>query len=321
MKILCLIPMDEQHRKMLEEAAPGAECVFRSAREPRDLVPDDVRDADIIIGNPPPQWLKKNKKCRLVQLQSAGTDGYTEPGVLPEGCELCNATGAYGLAISEHMVGVTLMLLKKLHLYYQEQLKPDWVDRGAVKSIWNSQTLVVGLGDIGSEYAMRMHALGSTVTGIRRTVQKKPDYLEALYQMDALDRELESADIVAATLPGTRETYRIFNKERFDRMKEGAIFINIGRGTAVDQDALYEALEIGHLAGAAIDVTDPEPLPLDHPLWKAKNIIITPHISGYFHLQETYERIVRIALENVRRSLSGEELKNRVDFATGYRRI
>lgn len=317
MKVLCLIPMDSDHRRLLESVDPSAE--YEYVTDPKSLDAESLSGADVVIGNPDPALLKENHRLRLLQLQSAGTDGYTKEGVLPDSCTLCNASGAYGLAISEHMLAAVLMLMKKLHLYYEEQEKHAWVDHGSVTSIWNSRTLVVGLGDIGGEFAKRMHALGSRVTGIRRTVQEKPDYLEKLVQMDALEEELAEADIVAASLPSTKETLHLFNRERFARMKQGAIFVNVGRGTAVDQEALYEALESGHLGGAALDVTDPEPLPPEHPLWTAKNVIITPHISGWFHLQETYERIVRIAVENYRRLLSGEELMNRVDFSTGYR--
>ena len=101
----------------------------------------------------------------------------------------------------------------------------------------------------------------------------------------------------------------------------GAFLLNIGRGNAVDSYALTEALNSGHLAGAGLDVAEPEPLPKDHPLWDAKNVMITPHISGFYHLPETLERIVRIATENLQKFLAGEELRNEVDFATGYRKF
>ena len=219
------------------------------------------------------------------------------------------------------MIGSLLCIMKKLHLYGADQSKHVWNDYGNVASIYGSKTLVVGFGDIGSEFAVRMHALGSQVTGIRRNKTEKPDYLEALYQMDAFYECLKTADIVATCLPGTKETYHIFDKKAFAQMKEGAFFLNVGRGSAVDSYALADALNSGHLAGASVDVTEPEPLPSDHPLWDAKNLLITPHISGNYHLKETHERIVRIAADNLDRFIRGEKLRNVVDFATGYRKL
>ena len=219
------------------------------------------------------------------------------------------------------MIGSLLCIMKKLHLYGADQSKHVWNDYGNVASIYGSKTLVVGFGDIGSEFAVRMHALGSQVTGIRRNKTEKPDYLEALYQMDAFYECLKTADIVVTCLPGTKETYHIFDKKAFAQMKEGAFFLNVGRGSAVDSNALADALNSGHLAGASVDVTEPEPLPSDHPLWDAKNLLITPHISGNYHLKETHERIVRIAADNLDRFMRGEKLRNVVDFATGYRKL
>jgi phosphoglycerate dehydrogenase-like enzyme len=316
-KVLVVLPVKESHKALLEGNAPaGAEFVY--CEEPtREM----IQGASIIIGNVPQDLLAGTSKLKWLQLNSAGTDGYTTPGVLPEGAYLTNATGAYGLALSEHMLAMLLCLMKKLHLYAEDQKAHVWGDRGNVMSIEGSTTLVVGMGDIGGEFAKRMHALGSHVIGIRRNKAEKPDYLDGLYQMDALDEWLGKADIVATSLPGTKATYHVFDAAAFAKMKEGAYFLNIGRGTAVDSDALADALNSGHLAGAGVDVTDPEPLPADHPLWDAKNAIVTPHISGFYHLPETFERIIRIAAENMAAFRDGKELRNLVDFTTGYRKF
>lgn len=317
-KILVVMAVEEHHKEILKKSAGDSDIEFIPEE---NLTKEKAEEADIIIGNLSTELIKDSKKLKWLQLNNAGTDGYTKAGVLPENTILTNATGAYGLAISEHMIGSLLFIMKKLHLYSADQKEHIWDDHGTVDSIYGTKTLVVGFGDIGSEFAIRMNALGSNVTGIRRNKSDKPDYLKALYQMDALDKCLEDADIVASCLPGTSETYHVFNKETFAKMKKGAYFINVGRGGAVDSYALSEALNSGHLAGAAIDVTEPEPLPKDHPLWDAKNILITPHISGNYHLKETHERIIRIAAENIERFLDGRELNNIVDFATGYRKF
>ena len=145
-------------------------------------------------------------------------------------------------------------------------------------------------------------------------------HLDGLYSLDQLDELLPQADYVACSLPGGNATYHLFDADRFARMKEGAVLINVGRGAAVDSYALNDALRSGHLGGACLDVVEPEPLPQDHPLWEAPNLLLTPHVSGFFHLPETLERVVRIAVNNLKAFVAGETLKNQVDFTTGYRK-
>lgn len=296
MKILVAMPVNEMHKELLTSKAPDAEWVFKSSKDVSDL---EYMTFDAIIGNVPPAKLQNSANLKWLQLNSAGTDGYTGKGSIPEDTILTNATGAYGLAIAEHMMGSLLYLMKKLNLYAADVNDHAWTDHGPVKAIYGSKTLVVGCGDIGSEFAKRMHAFGSTVTGIKRSIGDIPEYIDRMCTMEELEDCLKDADIVATCLPSSKETYHLFCKETFAKMKKGAYFINVGRGNAVDSDALADALNSGHLAGAAVDVTDPEPLPAEHPLWNADNILITPHISGGYHLQETHDRIVRIAADNL----------------------
>ena len=317
MKIVVTLPVNEAHKKAFQDAAPEAEFVYM----PGDEVTEELlQTVTVTIGNIPVNKFKGFENIKWVQLSFAGTDGFTTPGVLAPGTALTNATGAYGLNISEHMIAQLLMRIKKMDLYYDAQKEKKWADFGTVRSIYGSTTLVVGLGDIGGEFARKMHALGSHVIGIRRNVGEKPDYLDALYTLDQLDELLPQADYVACSLPGSNATYHLFNADRFALMKEGAVLINVGRGAAVDSFALNDALRSGHLGGACLDVVEPEPLPQDHPLWGAPNLLLTPHVSGFFHLPETLERVVRIAITNLKAFVAGEPLKNHVDFATGYRK-
>lgn len=303
MKILVVMPANEEHKELLKSKAPDAQWVFSSYD---DVNEELANSADIIIGNVPPKMICNSTNLKWLQLNSAGTDGYTGKGSIPEKTILTNATGAYGLAISEHMLGMLLHLMKKINLYAEDGKSHIWTDHGPVTSIYDSRTLVVGCGDIGGEFAKRMNALGSRVTGIRRNIVQIPDYLEKICTMDDFTECLKNADIVASCLPSSPETYHLYNAQTFAAMKEGAFFINIGRGNAVDSLALADALNSGHLAGAGIDVTEPEPLPSDHPLWDAKNVLITPHISGGLRLQETHNRIIRIAADNLSRFMKGE---------------
>ena len=315
-RVLALFSPDEPAAKSLI-GIPGAEFVFK---ESRSLTEEDVKDADIIFGNPPPRLLASAKKLKWLQIMSAGTDGYTAPGVIPEGVVFTNATGAFGLAIAEHMLGALLFIMKKFGPYADWMKTHTWGDRGSVTSIYGSTTLIIGFGDLGSEFGYRMHLLGSRVLGVRRTVQEKPEWLDGLYTMDAIDALLPEADIVALSVPSTKETYHLIDERRLALMKNTAYLLNSGRGTAIDPKALCKALNEGTIGGAAIDVTEPEPLPADDPLWDAPNLFITPHVSGGRHLNETTVRLYGILEENLKHFLKGEELKNIVDLQTGYRR-
>lgn len=273
----------------------------------------------MIVGNLNPSLLANCKKLKLIQLNSAGTDGFTTDGVIPEGALLANATGAYGLAISEHMIASLLCLMKKLDIYRLNQEDNKWNDEGPVPAIYGSRTLIVGFGDIGSEFGIRMNALGSRITAVRKNVSSKPEFVESIHTMDDFYQCLSKADIVATCLPGYADTINVFDEKAFSSMKNGAYFINVGRGTAVDTEALCDALESGKLAGAALDVTNPEPLPAGHRLWNMKNVLITPHVSGGFHVKATHDRIIEIAAKNLSHLVKGEAFENIVDMKTGYR--
>lgn len=317
--ILVTIPVEDRHKEYLEKKGTGCRFYYTT---PSGVTETELSEAQIIIGNVKPGFLKDAEKLEWLQLNTAGSDRYCQPGILKPGVVLTNSTGAYGLAISEYMVGMTFMLQKRFDQYYRDQAEHQWRDEGKVASVYGSTSLIVGLGDIGGEYAKRMKALGSYTIGVRRTKGEKPEYLDELYTSESLDGLLPRADIVALSLPNTSATRHIMDERRLRLMKQGAILLNVGRGTAIDQEALCQVLEEGYLGGCGVDVTEPEPLPTDHPLWDAPRMVITPHTSGQYHLQETFERIVRIAGENLEKFLAGDVdgMKNLVDFETGYRK-
>ena len=176
--------------------------------------------------------------------------------------------------------------------------------------------LVVGMGGIGSEIARRAKGFDMRVLATVRSARPAPDYVDELGTAADMDRYLAEADVVAVALPLTDETRGLFDAERFALMKAGAYFLNIGRGPIVDTDALLAALQSGHLAGAGLDVTDPEPLPADHPLWRQPKVIITPHVASRAEL--TMERRWSVFRENMRRFGAGEGLVNVVDKGAGY---
>ncbi|MCR5610506.1 MAG: D-2-hydroxyacid dehydrogenase [Clostridiales bacterium] len=311
--ILVTIPVTEEELSRLKAACPDG--VFTLIPKEK-LDAKAVKDKEIIIGNIPKELVPECGKLRLLELNMAGTDGY--PELMPEGAVLVNSSGAYGLAISEHMLGMLLAIKKKLYLYYDNQHDSLWRDEGGVTSIEDAYVLSVGMGDIGGEFTRKCKALGAYTVGIRRNVREKPDYADEMHTLDELDLLLPLADVVALSLPSGAATRGLMDERRLRMMKKGAVLINVGRGNAIVTDDLVRVLNDGHIY-AALDVVDPEPLPAEHPLWKAPNVFITPHISGFFHLRQTLERIIAIAEENLKRFSSGEPLLNVVDSKTGYR--
>lgn len=320
--VLVTIPVDEAQKARLEHILPDAEFVYYPSgsllgETNPDLKAEHAEAADVILGNLPPAMLKKADRLKFLQLNSAGVEPYTG-GALPEGAALANATGAYGLAISECMLTDVLMLKKRMLQYVDQQKKHIWECAGHVSSIADAVVLCVGIGNIGGDFLRKCKALGAYTIGVRRTVQEKPDWLDEMHLVEDLDELLPRADVVALVVPGTSKTAHMFDEERLGRLRSDAILVNVGRGNVLDLMALCRMLEEGRLAGAALDVTEPEPLPEDHPIWDAPNTIITPHVTGNFTLKQTLDTIVDIACENLRRFAAGEGLVNEVDFVEGY---
>ncbi len=315
--ILVLLPVLPAHKEKLEAAAPGCCFTYKSYAEVTEA---DVRAANAIVGNPKPALIGASEKLELLQLESAGADPYMPKGVLAENTVLTNATGAYSQSVAEHAFAVTLMLQKNLHLYRDNQRRNVWKDRGPVVSLSNCTVAVIGLGDIGGYYARLCKAMGAYVIGVKRRASACPEYVDELELTANLKQVLPRADVVMSVLPGTPATTHIFDDECFDRMKDSAIFINCGRGSAVASEVIYRALTEKKIAAASLDVTEQEPLPAESPLWGLENLVITPHVSGGWHLAETFERIVSIAAENLAALDRGGEFRNVVDFATGYKK-
>ena len=315
--VLVVVRANPQQLEWLQQAAPEAQVIRQSVKT---LTPEQVAQADVVVGNLPEKFFPYLRKARLLQLNSSGVSpAYLELAKSKPDLVLCSASGAYGPAISEHMVGALLMLMKRLHQYRDDQRQAAWVDHGDVVSLRGSKVLAVGMGDIGTLFAKLVHAFGAEVIGVRRRAGEPPEGVSRIATMDELDSLLPWADVVALSLPETKDTIGLMNGRRLRLMKQGSYLLNVGRGTAIDQDALVQALQDGHLAGAHLDVTDPEPLPKEHPLWQQEHAFITPHISGQFHLPLTLDLIHKMGAHNIRALQQGGPFQARVDLKTGYR--
>ena len=313
-KILVVLPVNEEHKALLAESLRGAEDEYELFyTEGAAPTPDDLRDAHIILGGFDADLAKYAVNAEWFQLSFAGADSFAAPGVIPKEAVLTSAVGAYGLTVSEHMLAQTFAMIRRFGQYGRNQVGHVWKHMGPVISVEGSTIAVLGLGDIGGSYARKVRALGAYVIGLRKSACEKPDFVDEQYAIDELDAVLPRADIVAMVLPGGPATHHIMDDARLRLMKPGAFLLNAGRGNAIDPAALKAALDGGRLGGAALDVTEPEPLPADDPLWDYDNVILTPHAAGHLFLPETLNRIVRICADNLRRRIAGEPLRNVVE--------
>ena len=315
MKIVIGIDLTSEEKQSFLDIASGCELVFAGTG---GVTAENAGDADIVIGNPAPGLVPQLKNLKMLQLNSAGNDNYDTAIRQVPGARLFNASGAYGLALSEHMLCGLLMLMRKMHLYGESQSRHSWDSHGNIRSVWGSRVLVLGLGDVGTKFARLVKAMGAYVIGVKRTPGAKPDFVDELYTTEQLDGVLPGVDAVCMSLPNTAATKGILSERRIALMKPDALVINVGRGSAIDQPALVRALNEDRLGGAALDVTTPEPLPADDPLWTAKNCILTPHVAGGFRLGETKKLVLEIARANLAAFLNGGEMTSEVDLTRGY---
>ncbi len=315
--VLVMVPSREADKEQFAKAAPGYTFIYNE--EPTD---DELGQAHIIIGEPTHDMMEKAGNLEWLQITWAGVDYYSKDYEFPQNVFLTNTSGAFGQSISEYVLAMILSVYKKMHLYRDQQNQEMWEDCGKEFTPVGKTVLITGVGNVGGAVAILMKKFDCTTLGITMFVGKVPEYMDELCTMDALDDLLPRADIVVNCLPSTNKTKGLFDKRRIGLMKQDTLFVNVARGDVVDTMALVDALEKGKLLGAALDVTDPEPLPKGHPLWHCKNAVITPHISGvcFGHLTETEDMIMGICSENLHRYISGERMINEVDLKAGYKK-
>jgi len=278
-----------------------------------------IGEFEVIYSHPTPAMLQQAKNLKWLCSDFAGIEKYLPDEVWPNpDCILSNSSGAYGPTISEHIVMVLLMLLRRMPEYERDIAKRQWTYLVPTRSIIGSHFVMVGTGDIGSNTARRLKALGATVTGVCRSGRSSEPAFDRVVPVSELDSVLPQADAVILALPATAETVGVLSRERIALLREDAYVINVGRGTAIDQEALVEALQNRRIGGAALDVMVPEPLPADHPLYDCPNTIITPHVSGNMSLGLTCDIDVDMFCRDLAHYAKGEALVNYVDRKLGY---
>ncbi len=318
-KIGVLIAFSNENRdnKIMENAKQlGFDVEFFTLET---LTQEKMDECEVFYGMGNRKFLNHSKNLKWLQLPFAGVDKYVGVENIKNGkILLTNSSGAYGITISEHMIASTLMLMRNMHMYYDLQKNSTWQPLGNIKSIMNSKITIIGMGDIGENFAKRVKAMGAVVTGVRRNADIKHDCVDFMYSTKELEKSIIDADVIALCLPETDETKMIIGKREISLMKNDAIIVNVGRGSAIDQDALIDALNNEKIGGAALDVVVPEPLPADSPLWNCKNILITPHVSGNTSLPLTCDILIDIFCDNLNRYAKGEKLNNIIDCIAGY---
>lgn len=302
----------------IEAAAPGVEIV--TAGDMAGAV-TAARDVDAVLGLCTAEVLAAGRDIRWIQAYSAGVERCVSvPAVRERNVLLTNMQRVAGPVMAEHVVAMMLAFARGLHFYIPERMAARWTaERPAsvrMLTLEGKTLLVVGLGGIGTEVARRAHALGMRVTAIRASGREGPEFVAYIGLPDELRKLAGEADFIVNTTPLTPATTGLFDAGFFSAAKPGAFFVNVGRGRSVVQAALVAALKSGRLAGAGLDVTDPEPLPAESPLWQMQNVIITPHVSADSDLGN--EARFAIAIENLRRYVAGERMLSVVDVARGY---
>lgn len=323
--------LEERHKAQIEETAAkyGVEIRYLenstvpsadgSARGD-DIPPAAFEDLDILFGNIKPEVLSYAKSLKWFACSWAGVDKVLDRALYasPEAI-LTNSSGCYGVTISEAIIMMILMLYRTVPRYTELMRNRGWGHLGPMRTLQGSVATVVGCGDIGRNTARRLKGMGAVeVRGVRRSAAQPDADFDKMYQTADLAEACKDTDLLILCVPGTDETKTMISKEIIDGLNPKTIIVNVGRGSAIDQPALIDALNEGRLAGAALDVMVPEPLPADHPLWDAKNALLFPHVSGMTSAAVTRDLIVDKFVRNLSAFMEGRPMEGVVDIERGY---
>jgi phosphoglycerate dehydrogenase-like enzyme len=319
-KFVMLPPQTEVTRnwgRKLAEALPEVRVVIA---EDKATAEREIVDAEAAFGHLPREVLLKAKRLRWLQApQIAPPAGYYYPELIEHPITVTNFREIFNDHISAHIMAFVLAFARGLHVYIPQQLRREWKkdrENTGVVHLPEATALIVGVGGIGAEAARLAAAFGMTVLATDARRASPPPGVAELHKPEALDELLPRADFVILTVPHTPATEGFMHRARFQRMKPSAFFINIGRGMTTKLDDLVAALNAGEIAGAALDVFEQEPLPSEHPLWTAPNVLITPHMAGWGPYLD--DRRYQIMIDNCRAFLGGKPLRNVVDKGSWF---
>lgn len=314
---------DEKNLDLIRETAAkyGYSAEFYTSLD--EALPH-LEDAEIVQGQGGRGMatLKASPNVKWYCAASAGVNEYDPDYVEQRGILFSNSTGTYGTTISEHIIMVALMIMRRMFEYEEYRVKSEWqdhwIDTRDIGTLAGSRIVVLGTGNLGSTFAERVKSFQpASIIGVSRSGNPVEGF-DKIVKIDKIESVLPEADLLVMCLPGTKETENIMNKERISLLSKNAILINVGRGTAIDDEALMDALENDRLAAASLDVFREEPLPSDSPLWTTKHLYVTPHISGQETAPITREINARMFCEDIENYCQGKPLKYAVDLRRGY---
>jgi phosphoglycerate dehydrogenase-like enzyme len=318
--LLMLPPQSETTRRWARRLAAALPELSIAVAEDLEEAARAVGHAEAAFGTLPAALLGQATRLAWLQApQAAPPAGYYYPELVAHPVTVTNFREIYNDHIAAHIMAFVLAFARGLHHYLPRQLRREWrkepLDTGVIH-LAESTALVVGVGGIGAETARVASAFGMRVIGTDPRRRDRPPGMAELHAPGALDSLLPVADFVILTVPHTPATQGFMHRARFQRMKPTAFFINIGRGMTTRLDDLVAALAAGEIAGAGLDVFEQEPLPADHPLWTMPGVLITPHTAGYGPYLD--ERRYEILLDNCRRFVAGQPLRNVVDKSSWF---
>ena len=311
MQILIQLKLSEVARRLIRENVTDADVIFSDPKWDDKTLLEAFLSAEVVFGNAPPQWLSKTTQLKWMQLITVGVGQYKDTIQATQTVSNMHSFGKE--VITETVIGGILTLYRKLDELAKLQVERDWQMfriRLSARQLYGSKVVVLGAGSIGGHLRPVLEALGCSVALFAKRSQVE------LRSLDDLDNHLPEADIVIGCLPHTPETAGMIDSKRLSRFKDGAIFVNVGRGSLVDEKALIEVLQNGKLGGAVLDVTANEPLPTDSLLWTCPNTILTQHTSSGYD-NELVDK-TQFFLNNLKRYRAGESVWNIVDFDRGY---
>lgn len=328
--LVCSLPLTAQEKKILL-AYKNAELLqqLQSVTPRARIVPvsdsnvmQEIPDADAFIGDISSAEVRAGKNLKWVQVMSAGVERVLFPkdgsgDLRRSNIILTNNKIVQGPEIADHAVAMLLMLSRNLYILYRNDREENWNPQSFHGIELNGKTaVVVGVGGIGTQIAVRANAFGMKVIGVDPEDKPFMPFLQRVVKPDRFDEVIPQADVVFLSVPDTPKSHKMMGSREFELMKKNSYFIAVSRGAIYDMNGLVKALDEKRLAGAGVDVTDPEPLPKGHALWKFENVIITPHIAG--HSDQSVVRMSGTIQENIRRFVEGKPLINVVNKEKGY---
>jgi len=309
---------DAELAKELESVTPDAKVVLAT----RANAIEEIADADGFIGNITPEQVRAAKKLKWVQVMSAGVENvlFLSGGndLRDSNIVVTNERIVQAPEIADHAMAMLLFLSRHLYEFYANKQRETWQQPRPFPGIElrGKNAVVIGVGGIGTQIATRASAFGMDVIGVDPEDKPFMPFLKKVVKPDQLDEVIPQADVVFVSAPHTPQSHKMIGAREFDLMKKNSYFIDVSRGGLYDMNGLVKALDEKRLAGAGVDVADPEPLPKGHPLWKFDNVMITPHIAG--RSDHDRERMADTAKENLKRFVEGKPLVNVVNKQNGY---